>query len=346
MKRESNIELLRIVAMLLVLFVHANYFSLGWIETNDIQSDLFGSFIKSFAEAACIICVNVFILISGWFGIRPSLKGAISLLFQVFFFNIVICLFIFSIGGAVCLKSVLEVFYFGASYWFVPAYLILYALSPVLNSFIENATPKLYFGVLLSFFTLEFALGWIVDYAYFGGGYSTLSFIGLYLLTGYLRKHPCKMLNLNTSKHFSLYLLFTLIPVGLLLTTNKDLGMCKYSSPFVVLSSLFFFLAFNKMTLQNKIVNYIACSAFSVYLVHLHPLVCKHYKCLMSYMYDYLGGALYVLFVIVFAIVFLIFCAYLDKLRIMVWKWICNAFLNTVLGQIERKIDKIYRSLT
>ena len=65
----------------------------------------------------------------------------------------------------------------------------------------------------------------------------------------------------------------------------------------------------------------------------------------MSYMYDLLGGALYVLFVIVFAIVFLIFCAYLDKLRIMVWKWICNTFLNTVLGQIERKIDGIYRKI-
>ena len=84
MKRESNIELLRIVAMLLVLFLHANYFSLGKVESIDIQSDLFGSFVKSFTEALCIICVNVFVLISGWFGIRPTLKGAMSLLFQVF----------------------------------------------------------------------------------------------------------------------------------------------------------------------------------------------------------------------------------------------------------------------
>ena len=38
MKRESNIELCRIVTMLLVLLLHANYYSLGKVEYADIQS--------------------------------------------------------------------------------------------------------------------------------------------------------------------------------------------------------------------------------------------------------------------------------------------------------------------
>ena len=325
--------------MLLVLFVHANYFSLGGVEPSDIQNNVFYSFVKSFAEQLCIICVNVFILISGWFGIRPSLKGAASLLFQVFFFHIFIVGSYYCIGNPIPLKTVLKVFYFGVSYWFVPAYLVLYAISPVLNSFIFNASPRSYVSVLLAFFTLEFALGWVGNFAHFGGGYSTISFIGLYLLAGFLRKHSGKMLEVSMCKNCLLYLLFTLIPVGMFLITGQNFGMLKYSSPFVVLSSAFFFLTFYKMRISSNTVNYIACSAFSIYLVHLHPLVYDHYKYLMTWAYDLLGGGLYILFVIVFALIFMIFCVLLDKLRILVWKWVCKIFLDSLLKKIEKMFD-------
>ena len=54
----------------------------------DIQQFAGASFVKAYAEQLCIICVNVFVLISGWFGIRPCVKGVLSLLFQVYFFPI------------------------------------------------------------------------------------------------------------------------------------------------------------------------------------------------------------------------------------------------------------------
>jgi surface polysaccharide O-acyltransferase-like enzyme len=82
MKRESNIELLRIIAMILVVLVHCNYFSLGPVAPEAIAAAPLDSFVKAFAEQLCIICVNVFILISGWFGIRPSLKGVASFLYR------------------------------------------------------------------------------------------------------------------------------------------------------------------------------------------------------------------------------------------------------------------------
>lgn len=37
MKRKSNIELCRIIAMLLVVLLHANYLSLGGVELNDVE---------------------------------------------------------------------------------------------------------------------------------------------------------------------------------------------------------------------------------------------------------------------------------------------------------------------
>ena len=151
-QRKSNIELLRIFAMLLVLMLHANYYALGGVEIiNDITS-----FLKVLSEQLCVIAVNVFVLISGWFGIKPSLKGGISILFQVYFYHLLICVILMCFGREVPLSQFLVGLYFGKPYWFVIAYLILYALAPILNIFIENASAKLQISVLFILFRILF----------------------------------------------------------------------------------------------------------------------------------------------------------------------------------------------
>ena len=83
--RLSNFELLRIVAMLLVLLLHCNYSVFGLVTQTDIESDAFVSFFRIFSEQACLVCVNIFVLISGWFGIKFSYKCVANILFQVIF---------------------------------------------------------------------------------------------------------------------------------------------------------------------------------------------------------------------------------------------------------------------
>ena len=56
--------------MLLIVLVHANYFSLGFIDSNDVRTNPLPSFVKIFFEQLCVVGVNVFVLISGWFGIK------------------------------------------------------------------------------------------------------------------------------------------------------------------------------------------------------------------------------------------------------------------------------------
>lgn len=191
MERKSNIELLRLLAMLLVLLLHANYFSLGTIESSDIQTDPYCSFLKVFFEQSCIICVNIFILISGYFSIKPTLKGVVSLLYQVFFFHIIITSLAIWMDINVPKWMIIETFYFGYPYWFVRSYLLLYIISPILNLFIEKATRKMYFTILVSFFMIEFLTGWI--YPDFMNGYSTISFIGLYLLARFVKIYPIRI---------------------------------------------------------------------------------------------------------------------------------------------------------
>jgi surface polysaccharide O-acyltransferase-like enzyme len=319
MKRESNIELLRIIAMMMVLLVHCNYFSIGKVTPEDISAAPLDSFVKAFAQQVCIICVNVFILISGWFGIRPSLKGVASFLYQILFYHILISSVALSINGTISLK-VLLAFFLQGSYWFIPAYLILYCMSPILNSFIENSPTRQYIAILGAFFLLELAFGWVSNAGLFQNGYSAISFVGLYLLAGFLRRYNKWHRKLSASKSFLLYMLFTIIPVAIYFLTKNYMQMLSYCSPFVIAASVFFFLTFEKMKVSSPFINTMGKSAFAIFLIHLHPAVVEHYKALMSWAYNLLGGAAYLFAAIAFALCFGLLCITVDQLRVLTWK--------------------------
>ena len=81
--RDSNMELLRIIAMIGILVLHADYFALGFPKMGDCSSSpLFTIFI----ESIFIISVNLFVLLSGWYGIKPRKKVFFESLFSDFLF--------------------------------------------------------------------------------------------------------------------------------------------------------------------------------------------------------------------------------------------------------------------
>ena len=342
MKRKSNIELLRILAMLFVVFVHANYFSLGAVEVEDIACHPVNAFLKALAEQLCVICVNVFVLISGWFGVRPSIKGALSLLFQVAFFYVLVVLCLILVGVSVPLNDIVKGLYVGSPYWFVVSYLILYTIAPILNVFVDSSSPKMFASVLAAFFFCEFVLGWCVGVSDFHGGYSALSFVGLYLLAQFIRKYSLRLQSIGVGVNLLLYLLFSIIPVLIYFLTGFSFGTISYVSPFVISASVFFFLAFNKMKMSSKVINYLASSAFSIYLVHQHPLVIKHFISFMNSTYMALGGYWYVLFVIAFAVCLGVLCILLDKVRILLWNLLCRLCIDRLILRFQKVVEKVF----
>lgn len=326
--RKSNIELLRIICMLMVLFVHANYYSLGHVSVMDIQASPLPSFAKALAEQICIIAVNVFVFISGWFGIRPSVKGACALMFQVIYYHLLITGFAVCCGKNIVFASFIQPFRFGIPYWFVVSYFVMYVFTPVMNTFVEISSSKSLFAVILSFYILQSTTGFCAHYAGFNSGYSAISFLGLYLLARYIRLHSSKIIHLSAISSLLIYLLFTFIPVLLLFITGKDIDTTSYANPFVVAASLFFFLFFNRLHFSSRYINYIACSVFSVYLIHQHPMVSDLYKETMCQVYNTIGGWIYVLFVIISSLLFVLCCVIIDKFRICMWNYIVNKCLS------------------
>lgn len=83
--RNSNIEALRIVAMFLILVIHVNFFSIGEPTTEKAVTDAVPTFVSCLFQSIAYISVDLFVLISGWFGISFSIKRLAAFVFQSIF---------------------------------------------------------------------------------------------------------------------------------------------------------------------------------------------------------------------------------------------------------------------
>lgn len=97
-QRDSNFELLRIISMFLVCMLHVNIIIKNSIEASTIEKSLINLY-SCGIDGFSIVAVNVFVLISGWYGIKFRIKGLYSFLFQVFFYylGLTIILHVFDI---------------------------------------------------------------------------------------------------------------------------------------------------------------------------------------------------------------------------------------------------------
>lgn len=172
LKRQSNIELLRIISMFLVLVVHADFFSLGRPTFDLLTLQPIQSFGQLLFQGLSIGCVNIFILISGWFGIKPKMKGFLKFVFQCFFFLVgiyvvmILCgLTDLSVRGV--LKGIAGCLLLLKWDWFINAYICLYILAPMINTYVESVDKKNLANFLICFFVFQTFYSWISDAAVF-----------------------------------------------------------------------------------------------------------------------------------------------------------------------------------
>lgn len=153
--RHSNIELLRIIAMMIIIAhhfaIHSDFeFSSDIIIINKLWV-LFNSGGK--------LGVNIFILISGYFLVTSTTLNVtkiIKLWLQIFTYSIVIfCIFIgFGIepfGIKALIYHFLPVTY--SQWWFASWYFVLYLFSPYINILLNALSKKSYQHFLILFTT-------------------------------------------------------------------------------------------------------------------------------------------------------------------------------------------------
>ena len=334
-QRLSNIEFLRLLAMLYVLIVHADFSTFGAPTMEELAARPVCVFVQYWFECFAICCVDVFVLISGWFGIRFSLNKLWAFLFQVVFYSLGLFLLAVAITPekSLTLEGLKSIFLFnGSDYWFIKAYLILMVLAPMLNAFCDYASRREFKTILIVYFAILMVYGWLepASVHFTMNGCTALSFVGLYLLGRYLKMYRPKLTNYNRRIYAVVYVVACLVMFFMCLLflsqgvrVTLDSRLLNYGSPLVILSAVALLLFFSKWTFANKVVNQAAKSCLAVYLLHCNYFVFPIYKDLTLKAHQ-LGWGVVVLFVLaVFVLAIMV-----DRLRIVMWDVISNKWVH------------------
>lgn len=322
--RQSNIELLRIIAMFLVLTVHADFWALGSPTYDDFLKSPFNTAFKTVVESISIVCVNVFVLISGWFGIKFSIKGLLNFLFQCAYFLFGIYIVMLLAGRAdLTLKGIAGCFALTKVNWFIKSYIGIYILAPVLNIFIQYASKKLFTTVLVLFFVFQTIYGWSDAAPFIAQGYSTFSFIGLYLLAQYTRKYLLKDVTAWGGYIYIFSIVINSLMSYLLLRFGIPINVWSYVNPVVIIGSLGLLGFFWKIDLgSSKWINWIAKSSFAVFLLHSNPNIgVPIFKVTILNLYAAYSGIECVAMIFVFLISVFAVAILLDQPRKWLWRY-------------------------
>lgn len=269
--RQSNIELCRIASIVFILLVHSAF------ATNGFPTTLSASSLwLIILESISIIGVNVFILISGYFSIKLKPQTIYTLVIACAFYYILLTGTSVVLGEPFKIKSLLFVSY---SHYFILDYLGLALLSPILNTFAENANKKAFFSTLLMLLAYQTYFGYIpgASSTEFDLGYSLMSFTILYLIARYIKLYGAH----KVIKEFSgsLYIIATALlafAICICIKTNHNGAvhlLIAYNNPLVIFSAVCFFLYFEKQTIpSNKVINHIAKSTLGILLFHASTL--------------------------------------------------------------------------
>lgn len=321
--RLSNIELLRLLSMFMVLVLHADYAALGVPTAADLSVSPADTAARVLLEQLSLVAVNVFVLISGWFGVRLTVHSLGSLLFQVLFYAVVIAAVVAVALGipAVQRPTAWLTLLPGYHHWFIRSYIGLMLLSPVLNAFTASCTVRRLAAVSGSFFAFQTVYGWICGADGFLNGYSLLSFIGLYLLG-----HLAHRLQWHTRHRRAMVWIYPGCVVANTVVTLLMLA-CRgsvpawvnsYDSPLVIAGALGLVLTFAGMKpWTSRTVNAAAASSLAVYLIHFNPLLFTHYLAASRSLYRHLPAGAGMVAILLFAAA--VFCACLAVDRLRVW---------------------------
>lgn len=339
--RDSNIELLRLVCMFLIVFGHFLFhgiFSLSMLYPTQIGWD---SLSPKLMHGFALCAVDTFILISGFYSIQPKTKSFFNLYLQcAFYAGILYFVYLYLTGSHInrwCLYNTIMPFSYNPGWWFVPQYLMLYILSPILNKVVENISKRqfiLFLG-LMAAVILYFGHYRQYTFHFAENGFNFINFVFLYFIGRYLALYFPQKWSLKKQRllYGCGYIICALL-IGLISwahqryihSWNPIFLVESYTHPLCILSAICLFLFAKACPFKCKVVNWFGASALSIYLLQ----ECVYYR---DELYQYVANIYdtppYHPFVVYgtligIAVIIVVLCPIVDKVRMLITNPINN----------------------
>ncbi len=365
-KRQANYELLRIIAMFMVVTLHylnhtGALLSLG--ESADAKK-IIGTLIESF----CIVAVDVYVLISGYFLVEAGfkVKRIVILICQVWFYSMLIPLVMLGSGVAGNEAGGIYVwiqylFPIGTEhYWFATSYVILYLFTPVLNLAVKTMSKKQLQVtlVLLLVFFCGFKSISPVQFVTDRFGYDFGWFLCVYLIAAYIRLYGLKAFSTGRRAWITYagctFVIFAIV-CGLYYIHGKTGAFAYYFTvPFhynyllCLSGAVALFYAFRYVRIPERaagIICAISPLTFGVYLFHEHIDIRSIWS---GWLDEFIGpvseagiGGFFVHLILSVFLVYLV-GSFIDAIRRIIFAYIGRNLEKTRLAAWLKKIDSSF----
>lgn len=276
--RFSGLELFKIIAIFLICISHANQ-TAGYMLSLPLS---FGSVSMDVISYFGQIGNNIFVICSAWF-LLDSKRTKAEKIFNLAFDSMLISIIIlsgflfagFSFSSSEIIKQVFPDIF--KNVWFVPTYLIFYAVHPILNFIIKKINQKFHLIICIAILALT-----IAQAIFSFGILSIICFVLIYFVVAYFKKY-CQNFTKSTKKNVIWFVALFLVYIGCAITKSVLSYSVDYfansfyinhiSSPILMPMVLCLFNIFNNMKFENKYINYFASCSLFVYCIHENILL-------------------------------------------------------------------------
>lgn len=342
-ERYSNFELLRILAMAIIVIHHLCVHGIEEVLINNdklwMTADLLNIIFLRFFRPGGALGVGIFFMISGYFmyNKKPKLEKSLDMIGEVFFYSIICILFflliaffnyrIQGIGKSTLISFIFPIGW--TTWWFFSVYLFLYLITPGINYWLDSFDKRKSFISILIFLIFFVFVGSCFNEPYV----SIQKGIFYYFLGMTIKKYDiCGKKIKNILCFFIFYILaFSVYLVTFFLEKSNTVTSIKYinmieclSDGFLVpLACYYCFLIFKSIKIGNNFfINRISSHMFAVYLIHASPygisLIWNLFN-VKKYYYNY-SLVIFSLYSIIITLIIILVSVLFDEFRILLIK--------------------------
>lgn len=355
--REANMELLRIVAMLMVITLHC--VGRGLLLSNSVISNV-NLLLIQFLDSFSLTANSLFILLTGYYyiGKKLNLRKILSLWGKTLFY----CILIFTIYSILNLKTnFLNSFFpvFSGAYWFITSYIALYFIMPFLNIAINKFSQKqckfliIFLVILMGVIRIIFNPADLFNSTF-------MHMIVIYIIGAYIKKY----VKIEPNKqYFIKYVLVAIIFTVAITILNvlvhivpKTLdvwiimaNILSYFRNFIniilVYMAILLFMKFKTINIKSnklsKLILYISPSVFSIYIIHDNV----HLRDMIWQKFSFINLAnswLMIPYIILAILIVFTVCLAIDLIRRGIYTGLKKIkIINKGIQKINEQIDKV-----
>ena len=329
--RESGVELLKILAIFLIVISHVvqtlcsknNYISYQdyVLDLSTATTNIQHIILLLFHHFG-VLGNTVFFACSAWFLLRSSRfnkRKCLFMLIEIWVISVTILVVTYMITGGkisamIILKSIFPTLF--ANNWYLTCYLLFYPIHPLLNSVIKGLSKQHLFRISAAMFMLYCVFCFVYERWFFSS--FIILWITIYFVLAYIQLYLVDFCN-DLRKNFFLLLFSIAGFVGLIVLSeflglnisslrNKMLHWWTNYNPFLIAQAIAMMNIARNIRFRNAAVNYISGLSMLIYIIHENLILRTYFRPYMiHYVYTEYGYDNIIMWVFILAFVIFAF---------------------------------------